>query len=101
MSSASQLLGLLVLALRAASAKLQPAPYAVVAAGIFVIQALIGAANIWTELADEVSAAHLAGATLLWLALAMLNIRVHRLYELLPLSSSPSHGRADLAGATR
>ena len=72
-----------------------------VAAGIFVIQSLIGAANIWTELADEVSAAHLGGATLLWLTLAVLNIRVHRLHELLSYSSSPSQSRAGLAGASR
>jgi heme A synthase len=72
-----------------------------VAAGIFILQSLIGAANIWTELADEVSAAHLGGATLLWLTLAVLNIRVHRLHELLPYSSSPSQSRAGLAGASR
>ena len=72
-----------------------------IAAGIFIIQSLIGAANIWTELADEVSAAHLGGATLLWLTLAVLNIRVHRLHELLPYSSSPSRSRAGLAGAPR
>jgi heme A synthase len=72
-----------------------------VAAGIFIIQSLIGAANIWTELADEVSAAHLGGATLLWLTLAMLNIRVHRLHELLPYSSSPSQSRTGLAGVSR
>jgi heme A synthase len=72
-----------------------------VAAGVFVIQSLIGAANIWTELADEVSAAHLGGATLLWLALAVLNIRVHRLHELLPYSSRPAQRRGQLAGASR
>jgi heme A synthase len=60
---------------------------AVAACVVYVIQALIGAANIWTRLADEAGAAHLAFATLLWTLLAILNIRVHRLYELLPLSS--------------
>jgi cytochrome c oxidase assembly protein subunit 15 len=53
----------------------------------FAAQVLIGAANIWTEVADEVSAAHLAVGTLLWLTLAVLNIRVHGLYEWLPRSS--------------
>ena len=72
-----------------------------VAAGIFIIQSLIGAANIWTKLADEVSAAHLGVATLLWLTLAILNIRVHRLHELLPYSSSAAPRGAGLAGASR
>ena len=64
------------------------------------MQALIGAANIWTELADEVAAAHLATATLLWVVLALLNIRLWRLHELLPRSVSQSP-RPGLAGVTR
>jgi heme A synthase len=71
------------------------------AALLYIAQVFIGAANIWTEVADEVSAAHLAFGTLLWLALAVLNIRLFALYEWLPRSSGehPSH---DLAhGATR
>jgi cytochrome c oxidase assembly protein subunit 15 len=67
---------------------------------LYAVQALLGAANIWTELAGEVSAAHLAFATLLWSALAVLNIRVHRLHELLPQSTNASR-RSDLAGVTR
>ena len=73
----------------------------VVAAGVFLIQSLIGAANIWTKLADEVTAAHLGVATLLWLTLAVLNIRVHRLYELLPFSKSATRQTPGLAGASR
>lgn len=65
----------------------------VLAIGALVLygtQVLIGAANIWTEIADEVSAAHLAFGTLLWLTLAVLNIRIHGLYEWLPRSSGES-----------
>jgi heme A synthase len=75
------------------------AALSVAAFAIFIIQALIGAANIWTRLADEVSAAHLGVATLLWLLLAVLNIRVHRLYELLPMTATT--GEPNLAGQTR
>ncbi len=57
---------------------------ALAAVGLYATQVLIGAANIWTEVADEVSAAHLAFGTLLWLTLAVLNIRIHGLYEWLP-----------------
>ena len=71
-----------------------------VAFGLYWVQVFVGAANIWTEVADEVSTAHLAFGTLLWVVLAMLNIRAHRLYERLPGSLRPSP-RADLAGVTR
>lgn len=93
-----QLLGLLVLAFKGRDKLVRH--LTLVAAGIFLIQSLIGAANIWTKLADEVSAAHLGGATLLWLTIAVLNIRVHRLYELLPYSNSP-RASAGLAGVSR
>ena len=93
-----QLVGLLVLAWKGRDKLMRR--LTLVAGGIFIIQSLIGAANIWTKLADEVSAAHLGVATLLWLTLAVLNIRVHRLYELLPYSSSPQT-RPGLAGASR
>ena len=73
------------------------APFAALLAGtalvVYLAQALVGAANIWTRLAAETSAGHLALATLLWALLAVLNIRVHRLHELLPLSSSRPDGR--------
>jgi heme A synthase len=73
---------------------------AALAMGLYGVQVIIGAANIWTEVADEVSTAHLAFGTLLWVSLAMLNIRVHRLYERLPrlTGENPSRG---LAGAIR
>jgi heme A synthase len=70
------------------------------AAGVFVVQSLVGAANVWTRLADEVAAAHLAFGTLLWLLLALLNIRVHRLYELLPFTRGQQTAD-ELAGAAR
>ena len=83
------LVGLTLLALTwLALGERRSAPFvaviAVTALGVYCIQALIGAANIWTGLADEVGAAHLAFATLLWLTLAVLNIEVHRIYEWLP-----------------
>jgi heme A synthase len=74
---------------------------ALAALGVFCVQAMIGAANIWTELADEVTALHLATASLMWTVLALLDIRVFRLYELLPRSVKATP-RADLAhGVTR
>jgi heme A synthase len=76
------------------------ASQAVVALSLYALQALLGAANIWTELADEVSAAHLGVATLLWSVLAILNIRIYRLHELLPLTSRDTP-RPDLARAAR
>ncbi|MPZ49565.1 MAG: hypothetical protein GEU75_09760 [Dehalococcoidia bacterium] len=73
--------------------------FSLLALGVYVIQAMLGAANVWTELSGEVSGAHLAFATLLWCVLAVLNIRVHRLHQLLPLAPRPSR-RSDLAGAS-
>ena len=70
-----------------------------IALAIYLVQALIGAASIWTELSAGVGAAHLAFATLLWIVLAVLNIRVHALCELLPLSSRAAAN--DLARAAR
>jgi heme A synthase len=104
------LVGLLVMAWRGGRRDKPASPsgrlaanLTLLATGVFVIQSLIGAANIWTRLADEVSAVHLGGATLLWLTLAVLNIRVHRLHELLPYSTSPSPRPSPegLAGAPR
>jgi heme A synthase len=68
---------------------------------LYVTQVLIGAANIWTEVADEVSSAHLAFGTVLWLVLAILNIRIHGLYEWLPRSSDPASSRDLAPGVTR
>lgn len=73
---------------------------ALLALALYFLQAMVGAANIWTKLAAEVVAAHLALATLLWITLAVLNIRIHRLHELLPRSSD-AKARADLLGASR
>jgi cytochrome c oxidase assembly protein subunit 15 len=70
------------------------------ALAIFVVQSLVGAANVWTRLADEVTGSHLALGTLLWLTLAALNIHVHRLYELLPRDSRAG-AKNDLAEAAR
>jgi heme A synthase len=71
------------------------------AGAVYVAQVFIGAANIWTDVADEVSATHLAFGTLLWLVLAILNIRLFALHEWLPRSSG-EHQSHDLAhGATR
>jgi heme A synthase len=69
------------------------------ALAVYCAQALIGAANIWTDLADEVTAAHLAGATSLWVVLAVLNTRVHRLHEL--RFASARAPRSGLAGQPR
>jgi heme A synthase len=72
----------------------------VAAFGILILQALVGASNIWTKLSDEASIAHLAVGTLLWMTLAVLNIRIHNLHEWLPKTSeSPSSVR--LAKAPR
>jgi heme A synthase len=70
------------------------------AVGLYATQVMIGAANIWTEVADEVSAAHLAFGTLLWLTLALLNIRLHGLYEWLPRSSGQPASRDLAPGVT-
>jgi heme A synthase len=98
-------LGLVLLALVWQAWRLRDAmPFALVAAtgalAVYVLQALVGAANVWTRLADEVSAGHLALGTLLWLLLATLNIQLFRLYELLPYASKPST-KTDLAKAAR
>jgi len=71
------------------------------AAALYGVQVLIGAANIWTQVADEVSAAHLAFGTLLWLTLTVFNIRVHGLYEWLPRSSGQRAPRDLAPGVTR
>jgi heme A synthase len=77
------------------------AALSVAALGVFCFQALLGAANVWTELADEVSAAHLAFATLLWLLVALLNIDSLRAYEWLPRTSRQTRARDLAAGVTR
>jgi cytochrome c oxidase assembly protein subunit 15 len=70
------------------------------AVALYATQVMIGAANIWTEVADEVSAAHLAFGTALWLVLAILNIRIHGLYEWLPRSSGAAASQDLAPGVT-
>jgi heme A synthase len=99
------LLGLLLFALAWLAWRIRRrAPFAAATAGaalaVYLVQAIVGAANIWTKLADEVTALHLGLAALLWVVLAVLNIRVHRLYELLPLAAG-APVRPDLARAPR
>ena len=82
----------------------QQLPFAYWTAGAalatYAVQALVGAANVWTRLDDAVSAGHLALGMLLWVLLTLLNVRLHHLHELLP-SVSLAEGRPDLAGAAR
>ena len=94
------LLGLLVVAWRERAQAPALLALAGAAFALFWVQVFVGAANIWTEVADEVSTAHLAFGTLLWVVRAMLNIRAHKLYERLPGSLRPST-RPDLAGVTQ
>ncbi len=74
--------------------------YAGAALALYGVQVIVGAANIWTEVADEVSISHLAFGTLLWVVLAVMNIRIYRLYERLP-GSVKTRPTSDLAGVTR
>jgi heme A synthase len=74
-------------------------PFAGAALAVYVAQALVGAANIWTQLSEEAGLGHLALGTLLWTLLVVLNIRVHRLYELLPHATDAA--RTGLLGAPR
>jgi heme A synthase len=99
------LLGLVILGLVALtwrSRREAPLAFALAlgAVALYATQVLIGAANIWTEVADEVSAAHLAFGTLLWLTLAVINIRIHGLYEWLPRSSGQPAPRDLAPGVT-
>jgi heme A synthase len=71
------------------------------AVAIYGAQVFIGAANAWTDVADEVSAAHLAFGTLLWLTLAILNIRIYALYEWLPKASGQPAPRDLAPGVTQ
>jgi heme A synthase len=70
-------------------------------AGLFLLQALVGAANIWTDAKDVVHIAHLATGTLLWSLVAYLNIRVFQLHALFPSYRPLASVERDLAGATR
>jgi heme A synthase len=69
------ILGLLVLAMTWAAVDERRGRWAVglsLAAGLlYITQALVGAANLWTELADGVVVAHLSLAALLWCLLVV------------------------------
>ncbi len=93
------ILGLAWLAWRQRREAPLAASLAIAAVALYGAQVLIGAANIWTQVADEVSTAHLAFGTLLWLALAILNIRIHALYEWLPGQSGQPASRDLASGA--
>jgi cytochrome c oxidase assembly protein subunit 15 len=69
--------------------------------GLYMLQALLGAANVWTELADEIRAAHLAFATLLWTTLAILNIRLNNLHEPFPAPARAQPTRPGFARQPR
>jgi heme A synthase len=73
---------------------------AAAALAVFAGQSLVGAANVWTELADAVAALHLALATLLFVLVAAINGRLQRVHSLLPRSWSPRTA-SHLAGAAR
>lgn len=99
------LLGVIIAALalvgwRARAAAPAEAYLAGGALAVYVLQVLVGAVNIWTRLADAASAGHLALATLLWLLLLVLNLRVHRLHLRLP-AGRQAEGAGRLAGATQ
>jgi heme A synthase len=73
----------------------------VAAAIVYAGQVLIGAANIWSEIADVAQIAHLAAGTALWGVLAYLNIRLFDLYNLLDAAPEREPGGRRLAGVAR
>jgi heme A synthase len=77
------------------------ASLSVLAFGVYVLQALVGASNIWTEVADWAQIAHLAVGTALWGLLAYLNIRLFAVPELLEATGRTRVAATGLAGAAR
>lgn len=71
------------------------------ALAVYSVQAVLGAANVWSNLSDEVGAAHLAGGSLLWLLLAVLTIRTQGIYRLLPRAAGEATPGALAAGSSR
>lgn len=71
------------------------------ALGIYLVQALVGAANIWTQVADLAQISHLAVGTLLWGVLAYLNIRLYAVPQLLESGFGRRLSPSKLAGAAR
>jgi heme A synthase len=68
---------------------------------LYVVQALVGAANIWTQVADLAQIAHLAVGALLWILLTYLNIRLFDLPGLLEAGGAARVRGGSLAGAAR
>ncbi len=101
------LLTLALSARRGPGASKQAADLTLVAFAVYVAQALVGAANIWTEVADAAQIAHLAVGTMLWAVLAYLNIRLFDVPALIEAGASrraaaprPRGGSAMTAPAT-
>ncbi len=69
-----EILALLYLAVEQRRARPLLVWLTVVAAAAYVVQALVGAANIWTELAAGVVIAHLTLAALLWCTLVAVSV---------------------------
>jgi heme A synthase len=74
---------------------------ALLAAAVYLAQALVGAANIWTRIDDIAQVAHLAVGSLLWGILALLSIRLFGLPELIERRRPAKAARPGLAGALR
>jgi heme a synthase len=69
---------------------------------VYIVQAMVGAANAWTNLAELARASHLAVGALLWVVLVVLSIGVHRPHELLGESEArPLPRKPDLARAAQ
>lgn len=92
------LVGVVILALRSRSTFVQN--LSILALAVYVVQAIVGAANIWTELNSAIQALHLALAAALWLCLVLLNIRVYALHDVLPRASS-NRATSKMAGVAR
>ncbi|HXH22778.1 MAG TPA: COX15/CtaA family protein [Dehalococcoidia bacterium] len=71
------------------------------ALGVYVAQVLVGAANIWTQVADLAQIAHLGVGTALWGILAYLNIRIFGLHEALDVQRPAGAPAGDLARLAR
>jgi heme A synthase len=77
------------------------AQLALAALALYVLQAIIGAANIWTRVADLAQIGHLAAGTLLWGLLAYLTIRLFAVPQLLEAGRPARLRRGGLAGVAR
>lgn len=95
------LLALMVAAWRVRASAPMVSVLAVAALVTYVVQALLGAANIWTGVADWVQITHLAAGTVLWGILAYLDIRLFDLHRLLEAGSSQRAAPPGLARVAR